>query len=209
VTRCIVNVATGQHYTKGQRRLREAVNDQVMFWTDSLPPGSPTHEAAPYAFKAFGLQAAANAGYDLLLWVDCCIVPIRSLGPLWDLIETQGYWFSRNGFSNHEWTCKEAYPLLGITEEENKLIEHVVAGAFGLNLRSETGTAFLAEYLRLAQTDAFKGPWTGGIGVQHRHDQSCASVIAHRLGMHLTNPPAWFSYPPGDEGTVLLADGAY
>jgi hypothetical protein len=172
----------------------------------------------PYAFKAHALEAARLKGADLVLWADACILPIRPMDSLWDLIERRGYWFSRNGFRNGEWCCDAALPLLGITREEAFQQEHVVATTFGLNLRSEIGATFAGEYLRLAQNGAFRGPWVNNAGEAsadprvrgHRHDQSAASVIAHRLGMELTNPPEWFSYRGGeDERTILMADGAY
>ena len=183
-----------------------------------MPPGSPSHQEIPYAFKAWAIEAARNRGADLVLWADACILPIRSMDPLWDLIQRQGYWFSRNSFQNGEWCCDAALPLLGITRDEAFEQEHVVATTFGLNLRSEIGATFASEYLRMAQNGSFCGPWVNNAGEAsadprvkgHRHDQSAASVIAHRLGMELTNPPQWFSYKGGEtEETVLVADGAY
>lgn len=211
MTRCIVNVATGR-FAAGQARLKNAFPDEtVLCWTNAYPPGSPEHHVMPYAFKAHALQhAARELGFDLVLWADACIVPHQSIEPLWDRIESDGYWISNNGFLNYEWTCAAAYPLLGVTPGENKNIRHVVATTFGLNLRSEIGTAVLDEYLRLAKNGSFMGPWSGGVGVQHRHDQTALSVIAHRLGMTLTDPPNVFSYRGGETAvTMLVADGAY
>lgn len=217
MTRCVVNVATG-HYVVGQTRLLRALSDPWLRWADQMPPGSPTHREVPYAFKAHALVEAQRQGAELVLWADSCIVPIRSMDPLWDLIERQGYWFSRNGYPNGEWCSDAALPLLGVTREQAFQVEHVVATTFGLNLRSEIGASFLAEYFRLAQNGSFCGPWTNENGQAsadprvkgHRHDQSAASVIAHRLGMELTNPPQWFAYRGGErKSTVLVADGAY
>jgi len=182
MTRCIVNVATGQHYIKGQRRLVDAFADvadnatTIKAWR-GLPTGCPTHEAVPYAFKAYALMEAAQF-HNLLLWMDACIVPgPRKLAELWAKIERDGYWFCRNGYTNYEWTADSAYPDLfaglgGVEISEarrleelrgiNRDIPHVVATAFGLNLQHENGVGvvFLSEYYRLAfQTRAFCGPW--------------------------------------------------
>jgi len=208
--RCIVNVATGR-YTKGQLRLLAAFNgDNKRLWYGELPPGSPEHSEKPYAFKAYALKDAARV-FPLLLWCDASILPgPRALEDLWQRIEAKGYWFSKNGFRNSEWTNLAALEDLGVTGVENESIEHVVATAFGINIAHPIGAAFLDEYFRLANTRAFCGPWTGGKGVQHRHDQTAASVIAHRLGMELTDPPEWFAYRGGEtEKTALVADGAY
>lgn len=217
MTKTVMCVATG-HYVVGQQRLRAALPADVNFvgWADCLPPGSPTHAESPYGFKAHGV--ASDPNLELLLWADASILPIRDLGPLWDLIEKQGYWFSNNGWNNGQWCSDAALPLLGITREEAFSQNHVVAGTFGLNLRSPIGQAFRAEYLRFERAGAFRGPWTNKNGeasadprvLGHRHDQTACSVIAHRLGMKLTDPPEWFAYKGGEtEKTVLVADGNY
>jgi hypothetical protein len=218
MNRVVLNVATG-HYVKGQNRLRDRFKGvDVLTWSDQMPSGCPNHRSVPYAFKAYAIQEAIIRGYSTILWADACIVPHGDLEPLWNLIETQGYWFSRNGFKNGEWCSDAALPLLEMTREESFGHEHVVATTFGLDVRNETGRHFAAEYFRYAKNGAFKGPWkndkceaSSDARVRgHRHDQTAASVLCHRLGMALTDPPAWFSYRGGEiPATKLIADGAY
>lgn len=205
--RCIVNVSTGL-YVKGQMRLLALLNgDAKAFWSDRLPEGCPPHEAVPYAFKAFALKEASQQ-FTSLLWIDAAVLPgDRPLADLWERIEREGYWFSKNGYRNSEWTNHAALTDLGVTAAENENIQHVVATAFGLNIAHPLGRGFIEEYYRLANTRAFCGPWRGGKGLQHRHDQTAASVIAHKLGMKLTDPPEWFAYRGGEtSGTALIAD---
>lgn len=211
-----MNVATG-HYVHGQKRLSSLLAVPLVQWSDALPLHSPAHKDVPYAFKAWALFEASRQGYSTLLWADACIIP-RDLTPLFERIERDGYWMSRNGWMNSEWTAESAYEDLGVTKEQNRQIPHVVATAFGVSLRHFKGAAFLAEYLRLAQTKAFCGPWRntpetpcgGNHVLGHRHDQSAASVIAWKLGFDLTDPPDIFAYSGGEtENTVLIADGAY
>lgn len=249
MSRCIVNVATGT-YLGGQRRLwanqfldgfgrihngqlwNENAECMLMTWADMLPPGTPG--GIPYAFKAFALKAAAEAGHDTLLWADASILPIAPLEPLWETIERDGAWICRNGWQNSEWTCDSAYPDLGVTREENKLVPHVVATSFGLSLAHPIGRVIYEEYLRLAQTNAFRGPWwnrnhpeyaryphvymgrrwcesCGPPDVRgHRHDQTALSLLAWRQGVRLTDAPKFFSYCGGEmDGTVLVADSRY
>lgn len=235
--RAVVSVATGP-YVKGLDRIGEAgalvgAFAALVSWRDMLPPGCPSHSGRPYAFKAYALQyAAQESAADTLLWCDASILPIRPLEPLWERIERDGIWFSRNGWTNAQWTADSAYADLfpGVPIDEaramNAKIPHVVATAFGISLRTEIGRAFLAAYFRLAsETTAFCGPWknsdawshdrrTGPCGppstLGHRHDQTCASVICARLGVTLTDPPDVFAYRGGEtEKTILVADGAY
>ena len=208
----VVNWASGR-YVAGQERLTEwlsAHDEEYFIWRDQLPAGAPKHEDVPYAAKAYALRSAQASGAKTLLWADASVIPLRSLEPLWRKIEEDGYWMSDNGYVNTQWTCEAAYPLLGVTKEENDKIHHVVATTFGISMDHPIGREFLSEYYRLANNGSFCGPWVGGVGVQHRHDQTAASVIAHRLGMELTQPPAWVAYRGReDESTILCVDGGY
>lgn len=232
--RSIISVATPGPYQKGLARLRAAVPDfnekriVLNMWDGGLPRGCPPHSKIPYAMKAYALRDAAMQGADLLLWCDSSVVPVRSMEPLWERIERDGYWISHNGFTNYEWTADSAYAALfpeavatGHWEEMreiNRRIPHVLATAFGLNARHEKGRTFLNEYFRLAsETAAFCGPWIntnypgsnvgrGGLAGScgppdvkgHRHDQTAASVLAWRLGFNLTSPPDLVAYPSVD-----------
>ena len=234
--RAVVNVATGS-YVRGQERLTEwcAAHDVEYFtWRDQIPAGSPSHKDVPYAFKAYALRSAQAGGAKTLLWADACILPIRSLEPLWERIERNGYWIGNNGWTNYEWTADSAYAelfastLKGLErlflEDDlrllNRRIPHVVATTFGLSLEHPIGRAILDEYFRLASsTKAFCGPWKntnyagqgdlrdvcGPSDVRgHRHDQTALSVIAWRFRCELTNSPDIFAYAPGQTENTIL-----
>jgi hypothetical protein len=208
--RAVVNVSFGERFLLNGSRLERALTAQgenLIRW-HGLPFGSPTHEETPFAFKAFALHSALEQGATVLLWADSSIVPLQSLDPLWALIEQQGYWFSENfphgrrfgPWTNGQWTSDAALVPLGITRAESFTFPHVIATAFGLDTRQAIAQQFLAEYLRLAtEGTAFQGGLSNHdlsmskdrrvLG--HRHDQTAASVIAWRLGMLLTKPPAW------------------
>lgn len=234
-SRCVVNVGTGR-YRGGSERLRDKIlefgGSDFVSWTDPLPEEWPTHQQKPYAFKAWALQEAAKE-HDQLLWIDSAVIPIRSLEPLWEKIENEGAWIPLNGWTNAQWCADSAYMDLfpGVPIEQareiNKSVPHAVATAFGMNLNSEAGRKLLEEYYRLANTDAFCGPWSntncpehwpqhpdrvGPCGpsdvLGHRHDQSALSVIAWRLGIKLSQCPWGFAYPPPSEETILLTVGA-
>lgn len=250
--RSVVCVATTREYQKGMARLAASpfLNAPIQCY-NSEPHRGPKHKDVPYGFKGVALKEESDHA-DLLLWADASILPIRSLEPLWERIERDGYWFSKNGWSNYEWTADSAYPDLFpdhycFTRSDSKAehdvmakrvnhgIPHVVATSFGINVKHPKGKKFLDEYYRLAsETRAFCGPWIntahpsatpmrqerwryGACGPAdvrgHRHDQSCASVIAWRLGMVLTDPPDIFAYANRDGSvdprTILVADGSY
>jgi hypothetical protein len=183
--RAIVNVSSGAHFLRGQKRLYDGLDrhdpaSERIFW-NKIPADWPQHIDRPpgvvpafdclegYEFKAFALAEAAMAA-DLLLWCDSSILPIRSLVPLWARIERDGYWFAQVGppcypaWSNYEWTADAAYPHLfpdsPIAEARvlNKSIPQVYGTAFGIDTRSEIGATFLKEFHRLALTGCFRVP---------------------------------------------------
>ncbi|KKK96324.1 hypothetical protein LCGC14_2663880, partial [marine sediment metagenome] len=50
---CVVSVAIGSWYPRGQVRLAKSLTEQgyngdLLFWNGEYPPGSPTHREAPY-----------------------------------------------------------------------------------------------------------------------------------------------------------------
>lgn len=204
--RVVVCVATTPYYRQGRDRLAGAIERQEH--AEMLKVGDylnkwPTHAQKPYAFKAYALELAAFRDFDTLLWADACMLPVQDMQPLWERIERDGYWMSRNGYTNYEWTADSAYPdlfpvhfrdllpgrALESARETNRNIPHVVATCFGISLRHPMGRTFLERYYRLAaETNAFCGPWKNlnhldsvG-GVQTARESVCgpADVRGHR-----------------------------
>lgn len=216
--RTVVNVSTGTTYVALQGRLNQKLeeygNCDIKLWSEPLPKSWTPHKEVPYKFKAHCLR---SVDADLILWLDSAILPLRSLEPLWQQIEEIGYFIPSNpGMWNYEWTAETAYDDLfpGISRSAaislNRQIPHCSSAAFGFNLRLWIGQRAYSEFSRLANTDAFCGPWANSNGPDrdryqldylrelyttapcgppevrgHRHDQTALSVIAWRLGMKL------------------------
>lgn len=230
-------VATGS-FASGLVRLGVEMarfGEQLRGWNNLLPFGSPSHQAVPYAFKAYALKQLADEGFEMLLWCDASVIPIRPLTTLWEQVERDGYWISRNGWDNSDWTADAAYADLfpGVeletAREVNRQITHVVGTAFALDIRQAAGRSILGEYFRLAsETRAFCGPWQNAaapttphvnVGQRvalcgppttrgHRHDQTALSVIAWKLGLTLTDGPHVFAYAKRDAAGRAILDPA-
>ncbi len=207
--RAIVSVATDDRFMGCLRRLCNSLlqlhdTTTIFAWERSLPPGTLP---APYAFKIAALNNAHLQGAAILLWLDSSTVPLKPLEPIWERIERDGYWLSLNWhgkpngewttdptlhYKNSDWTAPEALPILGrvlgITAEENATIPQLNAGVLGLDMGSAIAQRFMALWTELAQAGAFHGDRGN-----HRHDQTCMSAIAWRLGMTPTVPPAYFT----------------
>jgi len=217
--RCVVSVATGPHYVANQDRLvrqTHLLGWQICFFRDELPPDSPTHAENPYAFKIFAIEEAVRQGATNVIWMDSSTIILKDLRPLWELIESQGYWFSRNyDYTNGQFCSDEALKIMGMTREEAFKVPHVTASCFGLRMDHPYATAFMMGWKTLEQFGAFKGDRGNLSGVSdplvyqgHRNDQSCASQMCYLLGMKLTDPPDWWAEQgaPTSDRTILTLE---
>lgn len=185
----------------------------LVLFRGHLPPGSPTQEEKPYAFKVHAMKAAIERGADVLLWADASVIAMRPLSRLWPLIEDAGVLFTESPECDcGQFTCDSALEPLGITREEAFRIPHVVGTAFGVDLRTAIGAEFFSEWSRLEKTNAFCGPKVNTNGeasadsrvLGHRWDQTAASIVAWRLGIKLSRQSDWLAECREPEETTIL-----
>jgi hypothetical protein len=209
---CIINVAVGpaSHYVDWQRRLAESLDAQNfrgkrMFWTDCLPPASPTHEESPYAFKPYAFEAAREAGCTQILWCDSAIWARRPLDRACETLKNQGYLLFYNGYLCGNWCTDAALAQQGLSRDEAMAIPDFTGCCMGLDLESPIAVEFLRQWKAAADDGiSFVGDWKNDGGQcspdkrchGHRHDQVIGSIIAHRLGMKPIHggPGGLFSY---------------
>lgn len=209
---CVVNVAAGKiahFFLAGQARQSEALDNvgftgDKIYWRD-YPLSSPPHTEVPYSFKPHALSHARDLGYDLALWLDASVMPIKPIDFYFDQIDREGHVIIENvspapggrTWNTGEWCRDEALQTLGITREESFSIPHPSAGILGLNFNNDRANKFLNQWLSLSEDGiTFQGPWTNENSeaspdprvLGHRHDQTAAGVIAHRLGMQMLPP---------------------
>ena len=230
---CVVSVGTDgrEPYSQFASILeRKAIENgyDAMVWKNEMPPNSPTHDEVPYAFKPFAIQAARDAGYNKILWLDCKCYILSQITPIEEALEEDGYWFVPDGMTVGEWCKDSSLPLLDITREEGFKMPVIAAKHFALNFEHKIANDFFDAYMGYAVDnggEAYIGPWTNEENQAstdervrgHRHDQVCGSVIHHKLGMKMfTNTTVdwrdgWkFADEPNTHGTfdpMILFDG--
>jgi hypothetical protein len=211
--RCVVSLATeAKQYPAGLERLgrclqRDGLGGEFLHWAPGeLPEGTPSLTETPFAFKAFCLMEARRHDYDLLLWLDSSCVPVRTLTPLFEQIERDGYLVFQNyRWRIGQWCSDVTAATLGIDREEAMTWPEINAAAIGLNVRTRVGAEFLDRWFDAARDGtAFRGV-TGDLRgyddieavkwnrdqrasvdprvLGHRFDQTVAGVFARRLGM--------------------------
>jgi len=195
--RCIVSLGTSGWFVRGVDRL-EASLCQVgwagafMGWRDAYPPGSPTQEQVDHGFKAWCVHAALGAGHEAVMWCDASVWAVHDPAPIFEHAERTGFYIVYNGFWVGQYSSDRSLEIFGVTREEAFQIRDIAAGFICMDLRQEAPRHFLAEWLRyttLAGGAAYNGPDSNDGSISsdprvkgHRHDQTVASLILHRMG---------------------------
>jgi hypothetical protein len=220
---CIINYAQGCWYPAGQARLRESVSTvgggyPVLTFTNAAELGCPPHGDVPYAFKPYAFKKAMELGYDLILWCDASVWAIKPLKPVFDYLEQHSHLFFQNSnvgrFSSD--ACLEGF---GLSRDDALTMPELTGCCLGINATAPVTQEFFRQYFAKANDGfSFIGAWTNERRqvssdprcFGHRHDQTCASIIANRLGMQFLVPhETYFSYwaPVVKDSVVLLAQG--
>jgi len=178
----IVNFAT-KYYAAGQRRLDKSIPKcyNKLLFNDYSQIGSPTHQQSPYEFKIHAIRKALGQD-DIVLWCDASLWVVGDLHIIENIIKTDGYFFEEAGHYCGRWTNQHTRNYFGVTEEEMKQgpggMTMFSAGLTGLNKNSALAMWFLDRWEASAKASCFKGSYE-----DHRHDMTCGSIIANRLGM--------------------------
>lgn len=195
---CVLNVASGRWYPLGQRRLLASlrahrVGLDVLAWTDEFPPGSPTHDQAPYAFKPFAFEHARRVGYDRAVWMDSSLIALRRPDVVLRWLDEHGCFLSlQKTHMLGEWISDAALEAVGMGREEALGLHAATAGLLALDFRSAPASEFLDRWRAHALDGvSFPGAWTNERGQAsadprvkgHRHDQAVAGALAWRLGL--------------------------
>lgn len=210
---CIINVAAGGGYPRGQARLIESLDKHSevklakLMWRDMYPDGCPPHASVPYAFKAYAFKAALDAGFEKIFWMDASAWLAKPWGDFWDMFDANGgaLWDAQQP-SMGIWTCDAALPKLGCTREESFKVTLVEGLCCGLDFSKPLVKEFWEYYWARACDGSFIGPWrrehafvSEDERVQgHRHDMpvlSMANVLGDIHGkevIELLHPPDYF-----------------
>jgi hypothetical protein len=169
--------------------------------------GAPKHGENPYAFKIYGIEKALSLGYRKILWLDSSCYLIRSAAPIWEEIEEHGYIAQYAGCHVSTWTNDKALSYFGITREEADSMEmYGNAGFLGLNFDNPIASEFFEQWKQSMLNGLFKGNWNNNDNTEsndlscrgHRHDMSCGSIVANKLGMNkrYKRGDEWLEYAP-------------
>lgn len=207
----IVNFATGV-YRRGQKRLSESLNGhKQLMLSDYTSLGSRTHSESPYEFKLNAIESAWNHD-PIVLWCDASLWRVGDLSKIEDLILRDGYFMSEAGAWVGQWTNQHTRDYFQLTAEEAKVPGGMFmfsAGLLGLDKNNPLAMEFFTQWKQSAFAGCFRGDWSN-----HRHDMTCGSIIASRLGMKYQRGGQHMSYiGPGyerpEKDTVFYLQGIH
>lgn len=203
--KCIINLST-KKFWKGQQRLIQSLkgNTDAEIFTYKLESevGAPFHNENNYAFKVYAFDKAIKEGFTQILWLDASMYVLKELTPVFNLINDNGYFFQDGGWKNSEWTNEKAINYFGTNEGDM-----IAACVLGINIENERTKEFFDIWRKSMEDGIFNGDWSN-----HRHDQTCASIIAYKLNMPLNKANELFQYGKvgeifENEKLVMIADG--
>ena len=216
--RCIVNYACRgrEDYPKGQARLQKCLaeglgeNNGQLFFTHNLPPNCPPHEEVPYAFKYYAMKTAFDLGYEQVIWLDASVVILKSMEPLWQILEERGILvFDNPGCPENFFTSGDVLDHWGVSIEEAKEINQICGGVVGYTMEGypKDGRHIFEQMMDWAQDGiSFQGGSNTSPDpefVAHRHDQSCLSWLVHSY-MIVREPFEVLSYTSGMTDKTIL-----
>lgn len=206
----VVNFST-KEYSRGQQRLSNSLNGYKKLMLNSYEAiGSPTHQQSPYYFKLKAIEAAWC--FDpIALWMDASMYVTGDLSKIEKIIQQDGFMADESGHYAGRWTNQFTRDYFKVTEEEMHQgpggITMFSAGLLGLDKNNPKAMDFFTQLKASGDAGCFKGSWA-----DHRHEMSCASIIATRLGFKYQRGGSHLSYlGPGyskpEPGSVVMCQG--
>lgn len=220
---CIVNFSNG-YFKSGQERLRKALLENnyqgdILLFTEYSEVGSKSHQEVPYQFKVYAINEAKKRGYEVVLYCDASLCPIKDVMPCFNLIKENGTLLEYCGYSLAQYCTDNALYEFGITRDEAMDVQLHSAGFTGIDFTNEKANEFFEKWFKYAQEEVtFVGAWNNSnntcsldsVCLGHRHDQSVASYLAHSMNLKRFNPTFMqyaFEGVAIKEETIFLAKG--
>lgn len=211
--KAIVTLANNKgNYRQGLARLSDSLRNNFdgdfFGYTDERQVGAPLHGDNPYAFKIYAIEKVREMGYTQILWLDSSCYAVAPVQPVFDVIEQQGYIMQEAGHYVGDWCNDFTLEYFGLNRDEaKKMLMYGNAGFLGLNFNSHKAESFFEAWEESMLAGCFIGSWDN-----HRHDMTCGSIIANRIGMHYKKGDEWLQYggiydKPANDTIIFKAQG--
>lgn len=210
----LINAALGGWYPKGQKRLVDTLrhhgfSHDIMTWTEQWPNDN-YDKSCPYNVKAAAFEEAIKVGYEIILWLDCSVWPVKPVEEVFDYINENGYYFWSSGYNCAQVCSDKCLEYFQITRDQAEAFSDCGSSMMGVNMANPQGREFIEKWIQAAKDGAFLGSREHDNQSEdprflfHRQDQSSASILIGKMGLKMTEPGEYSSYYPSDIDRVVL-----
>lgn len=218
IKHCIINVGYGGWYAKGTERLKKSLNyhgysGDVLTWTDF--PNDNYDKNSPYNVKAAAFEEALKMGYTHIAWMDCSCWAIQQVEPIFDTINEFGYYIPKSGYNAAQVCSDRCLDYFNVDRDTAEKYADSSTIVFGINYENPLGREFIDTWINSAKDGIFVGSRehdsqsNDSRFLFYRQDQSCATLIANKMGLQLSNLGELVSYYSHDmpKSTIIAAKG--
>ena len=205
-----LSAGIGLWYTSGVERLHGSLIHHgwpydIKTWRDEWPDHN-FDRGCIYNIKASAFHWAIAQGYKTIIWGDASIYAQAKIDPFVERIKSDGYWIGMSGYNAAQTCSDKCLGYFGVDRDWAEKVPDAATGLFGADLGNPVAHKFIETWVRAGRDGAFTGSrFHAGQSKDPRfffgrQDQSCATVIAGKLGMRLNNFSEyvafrWDAYP--------------
>lgn len=187
------------------KQLGERMKYSIHYWNPEIPVflfddfsqiNSPTQAEDPYAFKIHAIETVHNKGFDIVLWCDSVLQLTQPLDGLIEEVEQVGVYLAEDGWKTGMFANDKALNYYNLTRDEAMKMPSIWACFMGFDFRKPVTQFFINKWKEALHAGLFRGlhhnhhktesedPRCKG----HRHDQTCAELVAHTNHIPLSRP---------------------
>ena len=145
----------------------------------------------PYAFKPFFLEEARDLGYEKILWIDACIMPLTNLDLIFQWLEQQGFgYFSYGCQMPAVYMNPRKYVMSAMGFHPTRPYRDISSRVVGINTKHARGNTMLDAWLAAAE---LKIPFCEPNGDQ----LSFATIVNEMHFLNCEFPATWFQETSG------------
>jgi hypothetical protein len=166
----------------------------LFIFSDTKELGCPSHAEEPYAFKLAAIQTVRAKGFRFVFWCDSVLQLLRPIETMLPAVAAVGVYLPEDGWRCGTFANDNALRAFGVTRDEAMEISSIWACFMGFDFASPVADEFMRRWSKAGEGGLFRGkPWnTDRTESQdprcrgHRHDQTCAELIAHQMKIPLS-----------------------
>jgi hypothetical protein len=167
---------------------------ELFIFQDESEIGAPRHSDNPYAFKVYAIDKVRNAGYRIVLWCDSVLQLTRPIEQLLPEIVQNGVYLAQDGWKTGMFANDRALQYFGVTRDQAMEISAIWACFMGFDFANPITHEFFAKWKKACNDGIFRGGWNNEHKTEsqderckgHRHDQTCAELVAHQMNLPLS-----------------------